>query len=145
MTTLHKSALVPYSAEQMYDLVNDVESYPEFLPWCASVKLLSQSRDHLTATLVISQCRFKQAFTTMNSMDEGRRIDMSLVEGPFKYLKGLWLFHPLEARGCEVSFHLEFEFANGLIEFAFGKAFSQLANSFLDAFCQRALERYGRL
>ncbi len=144
MTTIHKSALVPYSAEQMYELVNDVESYPEFLPWCAAVKLLSRNSDTLTATIVISNSAFRQAFTTMNSMDEGRRIDMNLVEGPFKYLKGSWRFHPLGAEGCEVSFHLEFEFASGLIGLAFGRTFSQLANSLVDAFCDRALERYGR-
>ena len=144
MTTIRKSALVPYSAEQMYELVNDVESYPEFLPWCAAVELLSRNRDTLTATIVIAKGRFTQAFTTMNSMDEGRRIDMSLVEGPFKYLKGSWLFHPLGAEGCEVSFHLDFEFASGLIGFAFGKTFGELANSMVDSFCQRALEYYGR-
>lgn len=143
MTTIHKSALVPYSAEQMYELVNDVESYPEFLPWCAAVELHSRNRHDLTATIVISKGRFKQAFTTMNSMNEGRRVDMSLVEGPFKYLKGSWLFHPLGAEGCEVSFHLEFEFANGLIGFAFERTFGELANSLVDAFCQRALEHYG--
>jgi ribosome-associated toxin RatA of RatAB toxin-antitoxin module len=145
MTVIHKSALVPYSAEQMYDLVNDVESYPKFLPWCAGVQLLSKNRESLMATIVVSKGALKQAFTTMNAMKEGQRIEMNLVEGPFKYFKGLWRFDPLEAKGCEVSFHLNFEFARGLIGLAFGRTFSQLASSLVDAFCQQAQERYGKL
>jgi ribosome-associated toxin RatA of RatAB toxin-antitoxin module len=144
MNVIHKSALVPYSAEQMYDLVNDIESYPKFLPWCADVQLLSKNRKSLMATIVVSKGALKQAFTTMNAMEEGQRIEMNLVEGPFKYFKGLWQFDPLESKGCEVSFHLNFEFARGLIELAFGRTFSQLANSLVDAFCQQAQERYGK-
>lgn len=144
MAIIHKSALVPYSAEQMYDLVNDVESYPKFLPWCAEVQLLSKNRESLMATIVVSKGALRQAFTTMNAMEEGQRIEMNLVEGPFKYFKGLWRFDPLEAKGCEISFHLNLEFARGLIGLAFGRTFSQLANSLVDAFCQQAQERYGK-
>jgi ribosome-associated toxin RatA of RatAB toxin-antitoxin module len=82
MTVIHKSTLVPYSAEQMYDLVNDVEPYPKFLPWCAEVQLLSKNRERLVATIVVSKGALKQAFTTMNAMEEGQRIEMNLVEGP---------------------------------------------------------------
>ena len=144
MTVIHKSALVPYSAEQIYDLVNDVESYPKFLPWCAEVQLLSKNKESLMATIVVSKGALKQAFTTLNAMEEGQHIEMNLVEGPFKYFKGLWRFDSLEAKGCEVSFHLNFEFARGLIGLAFGRTFSQLANSLVDAFCQQAQERYGK-
>jgi ribosome-associated toxin RatA of RatAB toxin-antitoxin module len=144
MTVIHKSALVPYSAEQMYNLVNDVESYPKFLPWCAEVQLLSKNRESLMATIVVSKGALKQAFTALNAMEEGQHIEMNLVEGPFKYFKGLWRFDSLEAKGCEVSFHLNFEFARGLIGLAFGRTFSQLANSLVDAFCQQAQERYGK-
>ena len=144
MTVIHKSALVPYSAEQMYDLINDVESYPKFLPWCAEVQLLSKNKESLMATIVVSKGALKQAFTTLNAMEEGQHIEMNLVEGPFKYFKGLWRFDSLEAKGCEVSFHLNFEFARGLIGLAFGRTFSQLANSLVDAFCQQAQERYGK-
>jgi ribosome-associated toxin RatA of RatAB toxin-antitoxin module len=144
MIVIQKSALVPYSAEQMYDLVNDIESYPKFLPWCADVQLLSKNRESLVATIVVSKGALKQAFTTLNAMEEGQRIEMNLVEGPFKRFKGLWRFDPLEAKGCEVSFHLNFEFSRGLIGLAFGRTFSQLANSLVDAFCQQAQERYGK-
>ena len=144
MTKIHKNALVPYSAEEMYALVNDVQSYPEFLPWCSAVQLLVPGRHHLKAMLTISKGKVNQSFTTQNSMEEGRRIDMRLVEGPFKFLKGTWLFDPLGTEGCEVSLHMEFEFSNGLLRVAFGPVFHQMANSLVDAFCQRAVECYGR-
>jgi ribosome-associated toxin RatA of RatAB toxin-antitoxin module len=143
MTTIHKSALVRYSAEQMYELVNDVESYPEFLPWCASARVIWQNNDRLKATIALSIGKVKQAFTTENLMEEGRRIEMNLVEGPFKYLQGTWRFQPLGAGGCEVSLHLDFEFATMLLGLAFGRAFNQVASSLVDAFCQRATQRYG--
>jgi ribosome-associated toxin RatA of RatAB toxin-antitoxin module len=143
MTTIHKSALVAYSAEQMYALVNDVERYPQFLPGCTAVELLNRASHELTAKLVIAKGGFKQAFTTHNIMEEGRRIEMQLVEGPFKRLHGTWRFHPLGTQGSEVSLHLEFEMLKGLLGMAFGSTFSQLANSLVDAFCQRAVRTYG--
>jgi len=142
MTKIHKSALVPYSAEEMYALVNDVRSYPKFLPWCSSAQVIVETRHQLKAALTISKGKVKQSFTTQNSMEEGRRIEMRLVEGPFKFLKGTWLFEPLGTDGCEVSLHMEFDFANSILRLAFGHTFHQVANSLVDAFCQRAEEYY---
>jgi ribosome-associated toxin RatA of RatAB toxin-antitoxin module len=144
MTVINKSALVPFRAEEMYALVNDVEAYPEFLPWCESVQVLFRTHDSLQATLGIAQGKLKQSFTTRNSMEEGRRITMRLVEGPFKHLNGTWVFTPLGSNGCDISLHMEFEFSNSLVRLAFGQVFSQVANSLVDAFCKRAPEKYGR-
>jgi ribosome-associated toxin RatA of RatAB toxin-antitoxin module len=126
----------------MYALVNDVRAYPKFLPWCATAQVFSETRHHLKAALTIS--KVGQSFTTQNSMEEGRRIDMRLVEGPFKFLKGVWHFEPLGAEGCEVSLHMEFEFTNALVRMALGHTFHQVANSLVDAFCERAVEQYGK-
>jgi ribosome-associated toxin RatA of RatAB toxin-antitoxin module len=140
MTSLKKSALVPYSAEQMFALVNDVESYPRFLPWCIGVALHARSEDALQATIKLKNY---QSFTTHNSMAAGRRIDMKLVEGPFKFLTGTWQFEPLGTAGCQVSLDLQFEFAGGLLGIAFSKVFNPLANSMVDAFTKEAGKRYG--
>lgn len=144
MTTVKRSALVPYTAEQMYALVNDVEAYPEFLPWCAEVMVVSRNQTALQATIAIEKGGIKQRITTRNIMHEGRRIDMNLVEGPFRYLNGTWLFQPLGGRGCDVSLQMHFEIVHGLVGLAFGQVFNQLANSLVDAFCRRAAERFGR-
>ncbi len=140
MTTLKKTALVPYSPQQMFDLVNDVESYPRFLPWCTAVTLHTRTEEGLEATI---RMKSHQSFTTHNSNVMGHRIDMKLVEGPFKFLQGSWVFEPLGTHGCHVSLDLHFEFAGGLLGIAFGKIFNPLANSMVDAFTAEAARRYG--
>lgn len=144
MTTVKRSALVPYSAEQMFALVNEVEAYPEFLPWCTGVTIVARDADALQATIAIEKGPFKQQITTRNIVHVGRRIDMKLVEGPFKYLTGTWQFHPLGGQGCDVSLHMHFEITRGFTGLAFGQIFNQIANSLVDAFCRRAAERFGR-
>ena len=143
MASLQRSALVPYSPEQMYALVNDVGSYPEFLPWCTGSRILHQEESRLEATITLSKGAINQRFTTMNTMLPGRRIDVHLVEGPFRRLTGAWCFDPLGDSGCKILFDLEFELNKGLLAMAFGKVFSQLANSMVDAFCKRARQVYG--
>lgn len=139
-----RSAIVPYSAAKMYDLVNDVESYPKFLPWCASVRLLSRDTSQVKATISLAKAGIKQSFTTLNRLAPPHRIDMDLVEGPFARLSGAWQFEPLGESGCRVSLDMEFEYKSGLLGIAFGRVFAEVADSLVDAFCRRAQECYGR-
>lgn len=144
MTTINKSALVTYSPAQMYALVNDIESYADFLPWCRSSSILSQDADEIRATIVIAHGSLNKAFTTRNRLQRDKMIEMRLEEGPFKRLEGFWRFDILGEQACKVSLDLEFEFKNRLMGMAMGPIFSQIANSLVDAFSKRAVEVYGR-
>jgi ribosome-associated toxin RatA of RatAB toxin-antitoxin module len=144
VTTINKSALVTYSPAQMYALVNDIESYADFLPWCRSSSILSQDADEIRATIVIAHGSLNKAFTTCNRLQRDKMIEMRLEEGPFKRLEGFWRFDILGEQACKVSLDLEFEFKNRLVGMAMGPIFSQIANSLVDAFSKRAVEVYGR-
>ena len=143
MTTIHKSALVPYSAEQMYDLVNDFQKYPEFLPWCGGAMEISRSENEVEASLEIAHSGVHKSFSTRNRLEPGQSIEMQLVEGPFKYLNGVWRFEKLGDAGSKVGLDLEFEFSNKLLGMTFGPLFSKIASSLVDAFIQRAQKVYG--
>lgn len=143
MPSLFNSVCVKYTPQQMYDLVNDVEAYPQYLPLCSSVRVIAKGPTHLNATITLSKGRIKLSFTTANSMEQGRRINMDLVDGPFKHLRGVWHFRPIGNGGCEACFELDFEFSNGLLGLAFGGFFKEVAESFVDAFCRQAAVRYG--
>ncbi|MGW8247228.1 MAG: type II toxin-antitoxin system RatA family toxin [Acidiferrobacterales bacterium] len=142
MTQINRSAIVAYSAEEMYRLVADIESYPEFLPWCGGTKILSKDNDELRASIDIAYKGVNKSFTTVNREIEGRRIEMSLVEGPFTKLHGIWEFTELDSDASKVSLNLEFEFSNRLIAMTVGKVFSSIADTLVDAFCQRAEQVY---
>ena len=135
-----KSALVPYPASEMYDIVNDVDRYPEFLPWCRSARLLSRTEEQLCGEIEVSKAGVTQVFSTCNKLIPCERIDIELKEGPFRKLHGSWNFTVLRADACKVSLKLEFEFSNVLMNKAFGVVFSQIANSLVEAFCKRASE-----
>ena len=143
MPTVTKSALVPFSAGALYELVVDVESYPSFLPWCKSTTVHYRRDEEAKATIEISRGPVRKSFTTVNSMVRGQRIDMSLVEGPFRHLEGTWTFKEL-GDGCKVSLNMTFEFESGVINFSIGPIFTGIANSLVDAFSSRAAEVYGR-
>jgi ribosome-associated toxin RatA of RatAB toxin-antitoxin module len=138
MATVNKSALVPYSAQTMFDLVNDVMAYPDFIPGCVATRINSVDDTHMQASLDISKAGIKHTFTTNNTLVAPSRIDMSLADGPFKSLGGGWIFTELDEHACKIELHLEFEFTSRIIELAFGKIFHSLANSMVDAFIQRA-------
>lgn len=140
---INRSALVMFSAEQMFALVNDVSSYPDFLPWCARANVLEESAEQMHASLLVSKSGVKHSFTTLNSLVRGERIGMSLVEGPFQSLKGEWRFTPLRSDACKVELDLQFELSKGVAKLAFGPIFSQAANTMVDAFCERAKTVYG--
>ncbi len=144
MTTINKSALVAYSAAQMYALVNDIKSYPDFLPWCSGSTILSQNEDEIRATVVIAHGSLNKSFTTCNRLQHDKMVEMRLEQGPFKRLEGFWRFDILGEQACKVSLDLEFEFKNRLVGMAMGPIFSQIANTLVDAFSKRAVDVYGK-
>lgn len=142
MTRIQRSALVPFSAKNMYKLVNDVGRYPEFLPGCAESRIEEQSSQHMRASLLLKKTGISQWFTTQNTLQEHNCIKMELVAGPFKQLSGDWHFTALDEHACKIEFNLAFEFENKLIALAFGKVFESLANGMVKAFTDRAKEIY---
>jgi ribosome-associated toxin RatA of RatAB toxin-antitoxin module len=144
MTQINTSACVPYTTKQMYDLVNDAASYPRYLPMCSQVLIRSKTDDRQTATITLSKGKIKMDFTTANVMEDSKRIDVNLVDGPFKYLRGTWLFKPTQHDGSEISFNLDFEFSNPLLKMAFGGFFKGIVESMVGAFCDQAAVRYGK-
>jgi len=143
LARVEKSALVPYSAQAMFDLVADVERYKEFLPWCSDSRLVSRGDGELCGLIEVSRLGITQAFSTCNQLDPPGRMGIALHEGPFKKLHGEWRFIALRDDACKVVLILEFEFAGRLINAAFGKVFHQVANSLVESFVERAREVYG--
>ena len=143
MAVVHKSVFLGYSVEQMYALVNKIEDYPHFLPWCGEVDVRVQDDDKLLAKMTIHYHGVKQSFTTQNTNLPPTSIVMTLVEGPFKHLDGTWSFKPLRADACKIDFDLHYEFSNKVLEQVIGPVFSMIANSFVDSFCKRAEAIYG--
>lgn len=143
MKKLERSALLPYSAVQMFALVNDIEAYPQFMRGCKSAAVLSRSERQVVARLELEQAGIRQTFTTRNELEPGRSMAMHLVDGPFKHFEGLWAFEPLDDNACKLTFRLEFQFANPLLSLAAGKIMSHLANEQVDAICIRAKKLYG--
>lgn len=138
MPQISRTALVPYSAEQMYQLVNDVQSYPQFLPGCTGSRILESTPGQMTAAVDVSKAGISKTFTTRNQLTSNQSILMNLVDGPFKKLIGGWKFTPLSQEACRIEFHLDFEFTNKLIELAFGRVFKELASNMVQAFTVRA-------
>jgi len=143
VTRIERSAYVNYSDEQMYDLVNDIESYVDFVPSCSRSTLISSSATEIVASLEIKKGPVVQEFTTRNRLTPTNEIEMSLVKGPFKSLHGVWEFTPLSEGHCKVSLIIDFEL-NGVLKFAFSGVFSQIAGLMVDSFCQRANIVYGK-
>jgi ribosome-associated toxin RatA of RatAB toxin-antitoxin module len=144
MRTVNKSALVPFTAESMYDLVNDVARYPEFLPWCRSASVLSQTDTQMHARIELVRGGFHKAFTTRNSMQPGRNISITLEEGPFRHLQGQWQFEDLDSTGSKITLNMQFEFAGKLLDMMAGPVFHEICNSLVNAFMRRAAELYGQ-
>lgn len=143
MTMIQKSALVKYAAHQMFDLVENVEAYPEFLPWCAGSRVINRSDDIVEAELLIAKGGFKKSFATRNCLDRGGRITIALLNGPFNYLQGRWDFIPLREDASKISLDLEFEMSGLLANIAFGTVFNQICNTMVGSFTQRAKQVYG--
>lgn len=143
MTVVHKSVLLQYSAEQMFALVERVEDYPQFLPWCGGVTVRERSDDRLIATIAIDYRGIRQAFTTENRNRRPISMDMHLVEGPFRRFEARWTFRPLRADACKVEFDMEYEFSGRILDKMIGPVFGMIASSFVDSFCKRAEQLYG--
>lgn len=138
MARIKKSVLVSYSAQQMFDLVDDVERYSEFLPWCSGTEVLSRDSRITRATIKINYHHIKQSFTTENVKNPPNDVVIKLVQGPFKHLDGYWQFNPIGEQGCKIELDLHYDFSNKILEKLFGPIFHHVANTFVDAFVKRA-------
>ena len=143
MRKIHKNALVPYQASEMYMLVNDVARYPEFLPWCRGAEVLQSSATEMRARLDLARGSFHKSFTTHNDLITGRAITMTLEDGPFKHLEGRWRFTDLGPEGSKVELDMEFQFDSMLLDLVAGKVFEDICNSLVDAFIRRAASLHG--
>jgi ribosome-associated toxin RatA of RatAB toxin-antitoxin module len=143
MHRIQKSAIMPYTIEQMFQLVNDIEKYPEFLPWCQTATVLARDDKQIKATLVLAKGGLEKSFTTINSLDTPKQMIMELVDGPFKHLKGIWDFCAIGEKECQVELDLEFQFSSKMIALVFGPFFQQAASKLVDSFVKRADDVYG--
>lgn len=143
LNTVRQSRDVPFSAAQMYALVNDIESYPQFLPWCSAARVIAPGATALSASITLSAAGVHQTFTTQNRMQPDRRIEVQLVDGPFRRLDGYWNFSPLPAGGCRVELEMNFEYRNRLLRLALDKVFNRILDTLVDAFTRRAAQVHG--
>lgn len=143
MRQVMRSALVGHSARQLYDLINDVERYPEFLPWCEQAAVESRTETEVVATLAISRGPLRTQFTTRNLLTPAREVRMTLERGPFESLEGAWTLTPIGEAGCRVTLALRFQFSNRVSAVLFEPLFEQTAASLVDAFVSRAREVHG--
>jgi len=138
MREVKRSALIAESPARMYQLVNDIERYPEFVPWCTAARVESRKEAEIVATLSIKRGPLHAAFTTRNLLEPDQRVLMQFVSGPFRVLEGLWTFTPLGELGCRVELEMRFEFANRVAGTLFEPLFENTAASLVDAFVKRA-------
>ena len=138
MSSIEKSVLVPHSAKSMFALVADIESYPEFLPWCGGSRIVARDGREVTAEVVINFHGIKQSFTTKNDQQPDERIDLRLVSGPFSKLDGNWRFTPLSDDACKVELMLNYDFNNFLLQRLVGPVFHHSATTMVDSFVRRA-------
>jgi ribosome-associated toxin RatA of RatAB toxin-antitoxin module len=143
MTRVRKSVLVPYSAARMFDLVERIEAYPEFLPWCAGATIIGEIAEERLVRLDINYHGVRAHFTTANRSRRPEEIVMELRDGPFRHLAGIWRFRALSDSASKVELELDYEFTTHMLERLIGPAFSHVARSFVDAFVRRAERVYG--
>ena len=144
MRKVRRSALVQHSAGEMFSLVDDIESYPQFLPWCESAVVHLREADLVEATLNLQRAELSKQFRTRNVATGKEAIDMSLVDGPFRHLEGRWTFTQLGDAGSKVELSLDFEFSSSMIDVLFGPFFEEVCNSLVDAFTRRADDVFGK-
>jgi ribosome-associated toxin RatA of RatAB toxin-antitoxin module len=142
MSRVERSALMPYSAKQMYTLVDAIENYPRFLPWCSDARILQSDAELTVAEISISYRGIRSSFTTRNRKNPPHSISLELVEGPFRSLDGEWRFTELGGSACRVDFRLEYEFSGGFLDRLFAPVFSGISASLVDAFMQQAEQLY---
>lgn len=142
MTIVKKSRVSVYSCEQMFNIVNDVARYSEFVPYCTESKVCHRDEDEVQATLVIAAAGMSKSFTTHNRLQHNKMIEIRLIDGPFSHLEGFWRFDEIP-EGCQISFDLEFEFSGRMLSMLLGPLFDQITNKMVDSFCERADVLYG--
>lgn len=142
MKTVEKSVLVLHSAEHIFDLVNTVEDYPKFLPWCNRTDILKRDEQSLEAVLYMDYMKIRQSFATRNINQRPNKIQMSLLNGPFRKLEGTWQFTSIDDLGCKIDFRLEYEFSNAVLSTLIGPVFNIIATTLVDAFIKEADRRY---
>ena len=143
MAMVEKSLLIERSSKQMFDLVDDVENYPKFLPWCSQTRIEFRDDKKTVATLHIKYHSVKSHFTTENEKEYPLRMSIKLFDGPFPRLEGAWHFKPLAENACKIEFQMSYEFSSKLFEKIIGSVFGHIANTFVEAFVKRADEVYG--
>ena len=142
MRNVLRSAIVPYSAAQMYALVKDVEAYPSFLPWCNDAEVHIREEAFIEASLELQRGRISKRFRTRNVLVENESLGIALVGGPFKHMAGGWTFQQLGDAGCKVELDLEFEFESRATDVIFGRFFENTCNSLVDSFTRQAAKIY---
>lgn len=143
MAVVEKSVLIERTAAQMFDLVDRVEDYPKFLPWCGGTELVERTDEKTVARIHINYHGVKSHFATENRKAFPERMEMTLLEGPFRQLDGSWHFKPLGDAACKVEFHLHYEFSSRILEKALGPVFNHIASTFVESFVKRAQQIYG--
>ena len=143
MRKVNRSALVPYTAEDMFALVADVEAYPSFLPWCSDVEVHYRQDNVVEATLELHRGRLSRRFRTRNTMTPSERMQLALVGGPFRHLSGGWEFQQLGESGSKVALRLDFEFDSRMLDMMIGAYFEDIRNELVTAFTQRATQVFG--
>lgn len=144
MTHINRSALLPYSSEAIFDLVNDIEAYPLYMDGCVGAKIVKKEWQVIEAQLDLAKGRIRQSFTTRNRLDSPKSIHMELVEGPFSRFDGRWFFQSLSEDACKVILDLQFSVSNKLVGMAARRLFDSVSNNMVDAVCQRASIVYGK-
>jgi len=142
MPQVNKSALVQFSAKQMYKLVDNVDEYHNFLPWCSQSKEQERKDGFVVGSVTIAKGGVNKTFTTKNILHEYRLIEIQLVDGPFKHLQGSWSFVALKEDACKVSLDLEYEFSSKILDLVVGPVFNQVANAMVDSFVKQARVAY---
>jgi ribosome-associated toxin RatA of RatAB toxin-antitoxin module len=138
MHNIHKSAIVLHPAQKMFQLVDSVENYPQFLPWCGSTQIIERDNDKTIASIEINYKGIRQTFTTENTKKQNQEMIIKLIDGPFKSLSGAWMFKNLDKDSCQIELKLEYEFSNVILEKLISPVFNMIANTFIDEFIKEA-------
>ena len=144
MPSMERSEVVPYTPDQMYELVMDIESYPEFLSWCSRGRILERESDSITAELTLEYKGLSKSFSTRNRFQRPKVVEMRLMEGPFRFLEGVWTFEPREDHGTRVHMSIQFEFVSRMLSFMIGPMFHHAVDTLVEDFRKRAEQVYGR-
>ncbi len=143
MIEIKKTVIVPFTPKQMFEIVNDIETYPNYLPWCSSTKIQDQTEDLLVGSIYLEYLKVKTHFTTRNKNTPYSHIDVQLVDGPFKELSGTWNFKALGENGCKIEFSLNYKFTNSLFEKIIGPVFEYITKNIVECFIKEAHIRHG--